>query len=131
MLARLGITSKGEEDQEDLANSSSASSDSAECSNNQKSKDNGTNSNDAPSPANHVTIVQGFQGVVMTFDTDDVPTWFQHFESILRIHHVPETDKYDHLMAVLTKPAIAPVSINLKAPPATEEEKYPWLKKNC
>lgn len=129
MLKRLGITSNGEDDQEDLANSSSTSNDSAELSENQKSKDNGTMTNDVQPPANHVTIVQGFQGVVMTFDTDDVPTWFQHFESILRIHHVPETDKYDHLMAVLTKPAIAPVSISLKAPPATEEEKYPWLKK--
>lgn len=75
-----------------------------------------------------VTFVQGFQGTIRPFDPQDVTTWFQHFESILRIHHIADEDKYDHLMAVLTKNAVAPISMQLKKPPVDAAARYPWLK---
>lgn len=75
-----------------------------------------------------VTFVQGFQGTIRPFDSQDVPTWFQHFESIQRIHHITEDDKYDHLRAVLTKSAIAPISMQMKKPPESATVRYSWLR---
>lgn len=75
-----------------------------------------------------IAYVQGLQGTVRPFDTMDVLNWFQHFESVLRIHHVADDQKYDHLMAVLTKTAIAPISMQLKKTPEDEATRYAWLK---
>lgn len=75
-----------------------------------------------------VAYVQSFQGTIRPFDTTDVLTWFQHFESVLRIHHVEDAQKYDHLMAVLTKNAIAPIAMQLKRTPDDEATRYAWLK---
>lgn len=67
-----------------------------------------------------------FHGQVMPFDRDDVPTWLQHFECVLRIHQVRANDRYDYLMASLSKDALAPISLSLKNPPDTDQ--YDWLK---
>lgn len=69
-----------------------------------------------------------FQGRVIPFDREDVPTWFVHFESVLRIHGISGADRYDYLVASLTKPALAPIAAAIKRPPEQEEERYAWLK---
>lgn len=69
-----------------------------------------------------------FQGRVAPFDIEDVPTWFVHFESVLRIHGINGVDRYDYLLASLPRAALQPLATIIKSPPEDDDTRYDWLK---
>ena len=84
-------------------------------------------SSSAPSQPPPSTTVR-FSGQTLPFDCDDPESWFLHFESVLRINRVPELDRFDHLMASLSKTAMTPIATHLRSPPSDPATSYSWLK---